>query len=98
MKMRILAGAAVLVLAAGMSTSAMASNHKASRSGSHVARVHAAGTHGWTRHGSRFASERGWEDGNAYGSGYKSLGPLGITFGCVHGYCGQGYSVSAWSR
>ena len=96
MRKQILAGAMVLALAAcaTMTTSAVASSHKAGRSSSHVTRVHAAGTHGWARHGRGYSAERG----DAYGySGARSLGPLGFTFGCVNGYCGQGYSVSAWS-
>lgn len=99
MKARILAIAAMLAFAAGLTTSAQAFDHKPGRSGSHVGRVHAGGTHSFrARHGSRFALEGGWEGGNAYGhGGYKNLGPLGVTFGCVAGYCGQGYSVSAWS-
>jgi hypothetical protein len=93
MKALILAIAAMLALAAGMTTGAMASSHKAGR-GSHVTRIHANGTHGWARHARGYAAV----DGSAYDySGAKSLGPLGFTFGCVHGYCGQGYSVSAWS-
>ena len=99
MRNLILAGVAMLALAAGVMTSAMASDHKTGRSGSHVGRIHAGGMHAASaRRGSRFASEGGWEGGNAYGyGGYKSLGPLGITFGCGRSSCGQGYSVSAWS-
>lgn len=94
MKALILAIATMLALAAGMTTSAMASNHKAGHGGSHVGRVHASGTQGWAGHDRGYAAERG----NAYGyGGPKSLGPLGFMFGCVHGYCGQGYSVSAWT-
>lgn len=94
MRTRILAGAAVLALAAGTTTGAMASNHKAGRSGSHVTRTHASATHGWARYDRGYAAEAG--NAHDYG-GAKSLGPLGFTFGCVRGYCGQGYSVSAWS-
>ena len=108
MRKRILAGAAMLAVAAGVVTSAMASDHKTGRGGSHVRRVHVGGMHSFeARRGSRFAGVRGfessrhddWEGGNVYGhAGYKSLGPLGITFGCgQRGSCGQGYSVSAWS-
>ena len=94
MNMQLLAGAAVLVLAGGMTTSAVASSHKTGRSSSHVTRTHAAGTQGSARHGRLRAAER--DDAYGYG-GARSLGPLGFTFGCVNGYCGQGYSVSAWS-
>lgn len=99
MRTQILASAAVLAFAVGVTTSAMASDHRAGRSGNHVGRVHAGGMHAANiRHGSRTASEGGWEGGNAYGyGGARSLGPLGFTFGCVRGNCGQGYSVSAWS-
>jgi hypothetical protein len=96
MRKQILAGVAVLAFAAGVTTGAMASDHKAGR-GSHLGRIHAGGMHGASaRRGSEFASEGGWEGGNAYG-GYRNLGPLGITFGCGRSSCGQGYSVSAWS-
>ncbi len=100
MRKPILAGAALLALAAAVTSSAMASDHKPGRHGSQVGRAYVNGTHSVrVRHTSRFASEGGWENGNAYGYGQaRSLGPLGITFGCVHGYCGQGFSVSAWSR
>jgi uncharacterized membrane protein len=100
MRKRILAGAAMLALATGVMTSAVASEHKTGRSGSHIGRVHVGGMHAASaRRGSPFASEGGWQGGNVYGhGGYKSLGPLGITFGCgQRGSCGQGYSVSAWS-
>ncbi len=92
MKAPILAIATMLALAAGLTTGAMASHHKAGRG--HVTRVHASGTHGWARHDRGYAAEAG----NAYDySAPKSLGPLGFTFGCVHGYCGQGYSMPAWT-
>ena len=99
MKALILAIATMLALAAGLTTGAAASNHKAGRGGSHLGHVHTGGTRGFgVRHGSRFATRGGWEVGNAYGYGEpKSLGPLGFTFGCVHGYCGQGYSIPAWT-
>ncbi len=106
MRKQILAGAMVLALAAGVTTSAMASDHNGDRSGSHAARVHAGGMHSFGgRHGHRYAGVRGfesarhggWEAGNPYGhAGWVSLGPLGFTAGCGQ-RCGQGYSVSAWS-
>jgi hypothetical protein len=99
MKKQILAAATALALAAGLTTGAIASDHRASRHDRHIARIHADGTHSARpRHGNSLASQGGWEGGNPYGSGYRDLGPLGVTFGCVHGYCGQGYSVDAWSR
>ena len=108
MRMQILAGAAMLALAAAVTTSAMASDHNSDRSGSHARRAHAGAVHGFdARRGSRYAGIRGfesarhggWEGGNAYDhGGFVSLGPLGITAGCgQRGSCGQGYSVSAWS-
>jgi hypothetical protein len=82
-----LVAATVLALAASMTSSAIASDlsHKAK-----YARHY---------HGNAMRAAGGQEGRNTYGdSGYKSLGPLGIQFPCVpHGYCGQGYSVSAWS-
>jgi hypothetical protein len=64
------------------------------------------------RGGSRFAGVRGsessryggWSNGGSYDHGdFVDLGPLGITVACGshyhrRDYCGQGYSVSAWSR
>ena len=83
MKMRILAGAAVLALVAGMTSSAMASEHKSRR---HHGRVLAA------KHGGQPARVRPMVD-----SGYRDLGPLGVMFGCGARPCSTGYSVSAWS-
>jgi nucleoside-specific outer membrane channel protein Tsx len=106
MRKQILAGAVVLALAATVTTSAMASDHKDGRSG--VGHVHSGAMHSFrAKHGSRFAGVRGfesarhgaWDGGNAYDhGGFVSLGPLGITARCgQRGTCGQGYSVSAWS-
>jgi hypothetical protein len=89
MRKRLLAGVAVIALVAGVTGDAMALEHKAGRN---VGRIHAGGTHGWNRHGSRFA-----EQGSRYQSGYKNLGPLGVTFGCGQPGTCQGFSVSAWS-
>ena len=104
MRKQILGGAAVLALAAIVTTSAMASDHKDSRSG--VKHVHSSAIYSFrAQHGSRFAGVRGfegarhgaWDGGNPYNhSGFIDLGPLGITAGCGH-RCSQGYSVSAWS-
>ncbi len=106
MRKRILAGAALLALATGATTGAMASGHNGDRSGSHAGRVHAGPTHSvGTRRANRYAGVRGFESarhggrerGNPYGHvGWVSLGPLGFTAGCGQ-RCGQGYSVSAWS-
>jgi hypothetical protein len=111
MKRLILAGT-VLALAAGLTTSAMAFDQKADKSGSHVGRFHTAAV-GKTHHirrGSRLAGVRGpesWYPGGGspgYHGGFIDLGPLGITAACgsyPHGYghCGPGYgtSISAWS-
>ena len=112
MRKQIIGVAAVLVLAAGVSSSATAFDQRPG-SGSHAARARAGGMHGiGARHGSRFEGvrgfeswrERGWSHGSARDQGdFIDLGPLGITARCGSynygpGYCGQGYSVSAWSR
>ena len=111
MRRLILAGTA-LVLAAGVSAGAMASDQKADKSGSHVGRSHtaASGRTHHIRHSSRLAGVRGpesWYPGGAspgYHGGFIDLGPLGITAACGsyphrYGYCGPGYSTSigAWS-
>ena len=111
MRRLILAGA-VLALAAGVTPSAMASDQKADKSGSHIGRFHTAAfgrTH-HIRHSSRLAGVRGpesWYPGGGspgYHGGFIDLGPLGITAACGfyplgHGYCGQGYGtpIDAWS-
>ena len=88
MKLLIFAGATALALAAGMTTSAMAFEHRG------------AGGHHW-RHNHRFVGAYG---GRAYGTDtYTNLGPLGVIFGPPPGpgYCGPncvpGSSVAAWS-
>ena len=87
MRKQILFAASVMALAAGVTTNASAFDH--SHRGRHAKHLHTG----------EMRAAGGWKGGNAYGdSGYKNLGPLGIQFPCVpHGYCGQGYSVSAWS-
>jgi hypothetical protein len=112
MMRRLIVAGTVLALAAGVTASAMASDQKADKSGSHVGRFHAAafgGTH-HTRHGSRLAGVRGPESrypgggSQGYHGGFIDLGPLGITAACgsyPHGYnhCGSSYGtpVDAWS-
>ena len=111
MKKLILAGT-VLALTAGVTASAMASDQKADKSGSHVGRFHTAAfgrTH-HVRRSSRLAGVRGPESGYPGGGspgnhdGFIDLGPLGMTTACgaySHGYghCGQGYGtpIDAWS-
>ena len=106
MRRQIIAGATMLVLAAGTTTGANALAHKAGRHGDHVGRIHAGGAHGHrARHASRIARVResrrydGWNEGGQNYGGFIDLGPLGITAACGqynyrHGYCGQGYSIS----
>ena len=107
MRRLILAGA-MLALAAGVTSGAMASDRQAYKSGSHIGRLHSGaydGTH-HVRRSSRLAGVRGSEnwypDGGSpgYHGGFIDLGPLGITAACgSHSRCGSGYgtSISAWS-
>lgn len=113
MRKPILACATVLALAAGMTTSAVALDHKADNGGSHAGRVHARGVGGMhsfrARGGGRVVRSEnshhgGWSYGGSdYHGDFIDLGPLGITAACGshyhrRDYCGQGYPVSAWSR
>jgi hypothetical protein len=111
MRRLILAGT-VLALAAGVTASAMASDQKSDKNGSHVGRFHAA-AFGRTHHirrSSRLAGVRGpesWYPGGGspgYHGGFIDLGPLGITAACGsyphrYGHCGPGYGtpIDAWS-
>ena len=111
MRKLILAGT-VLALTAGVTASAMASDQKADKSGSHVGRFHTAAfgrTH-HVRRSSRLAEVRGpetWYPGGGspgYHGGFIDLGPLGITAACGsyphrYGHCGPGYGapIDAWS-
>lgn len=106
MRKQILATAAVLTLAASTTTSATASDHKSGRSDHHARSIHASGTHGFgPRHRARFAGVRGstsrGQDDAVYRGGFIDLGPLGIMAACgsyrSKHYCGQGYSISAWT-
>jgi len=110
MRGQILAVATVLALVAGLTSSATAFDQRPG-SGGDAGRVRAGGMHSiGARHGSRFEGVRGFEswrdNGRSRGGahrGYMDLGPLGITARCgssyrTPDYCGQGYSVSAWSR
>ena len=90
MRKQILATAAVLVLAIGATTSAMASSHKAGHGARHARNYHTV------------RNAESWRPGDtSYRGGFIDLGPLGITAACgsyrSKHYCGQGYSVSAWS-
>lgn len=99
MRKQILTNLTILAFLTGMTTGAMAFEHKAGRSGSHARAFHAGGTQSvGTSRGRRFTGGRGADDRG----GFIDLGPLGITAACGspryrHGYCGSGYSVSAWS-
>jgi hypothetical protein len=92
MKLKILAGATALAVAAAMTSGAMASDHRG------------AGSHHW-RHHHHFADSYGGRDAAPYyGRGaYTNLGPLGVMFGPPPrpGYCGpncvSGSSIAAWS-
>ncbi|MGA8903235.1 hypothetical protein [Bradyrhizobium sp.] len=84
MKLPILAGAIVLVLAAGTTTSATASDHRGA-SGHHSHRLVRA------YYGDRDA-------GPSYGGRYYSLGPLGFTSVPPGSYSGYGTPIDAWSR
>lgn len=114
MRKQLLAGVTVLTLAAGVTTSAMAFDQRPVEAGHHAGRVHArsiSGTrHFRVRHSlarsDGFVSPRqgGWEGSSSFGhGGIIDLGPLGFTTACGSyrhrpDYCGQGYSVEAWSR
>jgi hypothetical protein len=105
MRNQILAVATIFLLAAGATTGAMASGHRAGYGGSHVRGFHVTGMHGVNGHRARLARARrpeSWREGGSdVRGGFIDLGPLGITAACgsyrSKHYCGQGYSVSAWS-
>jgi len=84
MKLKILAGAAALVLVAAMASGAMASDHRGGHHWRHSHRV-------VVNYGDRYA-------GPTYGGRYYSLGPLGFTTVPPGSYSGYGTSISAWSR
>ena len=87
MKLQILAGAAVLALIGGITSSAIASDHGGRRA-----------THARPLHASSVRPAAGWGGDSAYDySRPRSLGPLGFTFGCGRPGSCQVYSVSAWS-
>lgn len=114
MRWQLLAGATVLVLAAGATTSAMAYEHTSGKAAHHERQVHARTMGGMYHLGHRhrlaeargFAGPRqsGWESDGAFGrGGIIDLGPLGFTTACGSyrhrpDYCGPGYSIEAWSR
>jgi hypothetical protein len=99
MRKQILANLTILAFVSGMTTGAMAFDHKAGHGSNHARAFHTGGTHSFgDRRGSRFSGVHGPADHD----GFIDLGPLGITAACgsyrhQHGYCGSGYSVSAWS-
>jgi hypothetical protein len=112
MMRRLIVAGTMLVLAAGATSGAMASDRTADQSGRHAGRSHiaASGSAHHIRRGSRLAGIRGPENGYpggespGYHGGFIDLGPLGITAACGsyphrYGYCGPGYSTSigAWS-
>jgi hypothetical protein len=99
MRKQILANLTILAFVTGMMTDAMAFDHKGGHGGHHVGGFHAGGTHSsGTKRSNRLAGVRGPVDRG----GFIDLGPLGIAAACgsyrhQRGYCGSGYSVSAWS-
>jgi hypothetical protein len=99
MRKLILANLTIFAFVTGMTTGATAFDRKAGHGGHHVRGFHAGGTHSsGTKRSNRLAGVRGPIDRG----GFIDLGPLGITAACgssrhQHGYCGSGYSVSAWS-
>jgi hypothetical protein len=106
MRKQILPAATVIALAMCATTSAMALDGKVGHASRHIKVHHGGGMHGFPVKRSRSArlrsSER-WRQGDtSYRGGFIDLGPLGITAACgsyrtKHGYCGPGYSVSAWT-
>jgi hypothetical protein len=90
MRKKIFAIAAIFLLtAAGVATSAMASDRKSGR-GHRVRTFHTV------------RSAESWHQADTtYRGGFIDLGPLGITAACgsyrSKHYCGQGYSVSGWT-
>lgn len=98
MRRQIFTSVMAIALAAGMTTGAMAFDPTAGHGGHRVKAFRAGGTHGFARRSNRFAGDRDPVDRG----GFIDLGPLGITMACGSyrhqpGYCGSGYSVSAWS-
>jgi hypothetical protein len=87
MKLPILAGSTVLVLAAGMTTSATAFDHRG-----------ASGRHWHHSHRLVRGYYGGRDVGPTYGGRYYSLGPLGFTSVPPGSYSGYGTPVDAWSR
>jgi hypothetical protein len=90
MRKQISAIAMIFLLAASATANAMASSHKAGHAGRHAKNSHPV------------RSAESWHQGDtSYRGGFIDLGPLGITAACgsyrSRHYCGQGYSVSAWS-
>ena len=106
MRPLILLTTTVLVLVAGATSSARAFEHTAGYGSGHGGALHAVGMHRHaTKHINRSAGVRR-SASRHYGGpdvrdGFIDLGPLGITAACgsyrSKHYCGQGYSVSAWS-
>jgi hypothetical protein len=84
MKSRILACATALVLAAAMTSAAVASSYRSGHHWRHSHRVVGI-------YGSRYVEP-------TYGGRYYSLGPLGFTTVPPGSYSGYGTSISAWSR
>lgn len=89
MRQQVLATVAVLTFAVGATTDAMASSHKTGHSGRHARNLHTV------------RSAEDWRQNDTRG-GFIDLGPLGFTAACgsyrhKQGYCGQGYSIPAWT-
>ncbi len=98
MRKQTLVSLTILAFVTGMTTGATALDRKAGHGGHHIRGFPAGGMHSsGTKPSSRLAGVRGPTDRG----GFIDLGPLGITAACgsyrSKHYCGQGYSVSAWS-
>jgi hypothetical protein len=82
MRVQLLAALTALVLAAGTTSGAIASNHR----------------HHWRHHHRFVSSYGSQDTGPSYGGRYYSLGPLGFTSAPPGSYSGYGAPISAWSR
>jgi hypothetical protein len=107
MMTRLTLAGAVLALAVGMASGAMASGQNSAKGGQHVGRFQHH-----VRHGNQLAGVRGPESSYpasaspAYSGGFIDLGPLGMTAACGSyanryrsDYCGprNGAPIDAWS-
>ena len=82
MRVQLLVALTALVLAAGTTSGAMASNHR----------------HHWRHGHRVVVGYGDRDTGPAYGGRYYSLGPLGFTSAPPGSYSGYGTPIDAWSR